>query len=218
MKNLSIIISILLFCNLITAQIAVIKDIDGFTNVRKAPNSSSEVIYKLYDSEVFTYEESTQDWIPVFISKNKYSLDCSGNDKVSGYIHKSRLLPLENIKPYGGTDFSFRYELKEFTLNDKMADFDGKWLTHINGRDFYGTDGNIPSVEVAGIKATLKGETIEIPNFFYEDIFECTNEFQVRKNKDDFIVYQWNSDGAGGYLIVWVIGDKKLKQRLIFMP
>ena len=52
----------------------------------------------------------------------------------------------------------------------------------------------------------------------YEDIFECSNEFIINKNQDDYIVHQWNSDGAGGYLIVWVLGNEKLKQRLILIP
>lgn len=220
MKNFLIIVSSLFFCNLNYGQIAVIKDVDGFTNVRKLPKIDSEVIYKLKDSEVFSYQENEteSDWITVYISKNKYQLECGEDDTFMGYIHKSRLCQIEDLTKYTGTEFSFEYKLKKFSLENKISDFDGKWLTKINGRRIYGTDGNIPKTEVVGIETSINGKSIEIPNIFYEDIFECNNEFEINKNKDDYIVHQWNSDGAGGYLIVWVLGNDKLKQRLILIP
>ena len=222
MKNFLIIISILFFSNLNYGQIAVIKDNDGFTNVRKLPKGDSEVIYKLKDSEVFCYQElktePKPDWITVYISKNKFQLECGDDNTLIGYIHKSRLCPIENLNTYNGTVFSFMYKLKKFSLENKISDFDGKWLTKINGRRIYGTDGNIPKTEVVGIETSINGKTIEIPSILYEDIFECDNEFVINKNKDDYIVHQWNSDGAGGYLIVWVLGNGKLKQRLIIIP
>ncbi|MDW5290311.1 hypothetical protein [Formosa sp. PL04] len=220
MKNYLIIISILFFCNLNYGQVAVIKDIDGFTNVRKLPRGDSEIIYKLKDSEIFSYQEQSDelDWIKVYISKNKYQLECDENDTFIGYIHKSRLCPIENLTKYSGTEFSFKYKLQKFSLENNISDFDGKWLTKINGRRIYGTDGNIPNIEVVGIETSINGKTIEIPEMLYEDIFECNNEFVINKNNDDYIVHQWNSDGAGGYLIVWVLGNEKLKQRLILIP
>jgi hypothetical protein len=220
MKYYLIIVSILFSCNLNYGQVAVINDVDGFTNVRKLPKIDSKVIYKLKDSEVFGYQknETKSDWITVYISKNKYSMGCGENDTFTGYIHKSRLCPIDNWTKYTGTEFSFKYKLKEFSLEDKISDFDGKWLTKINGRRFYGTDGNIPKTEVVGIETSINGKSIEIPSILYEDIFECDNVFEINKNKGDYIVHQWNSDGAGGYLIVWVLGNGKLKQRLILKP
>tara|TARA_R110000868_G_scaffold399453_2_gene673200 strand:+ start:2385 stop:3041 length:657 start_codon:yes stop_codon:yes gene_type:complete len=218
MKNYFIIITILLFSNQNYGQIAVINDSDGFTNVRKLPNSDSEIIYKLKDSEIFEYQKTKSDWITVYISKNKYQLECDEDYSFTGYIHKSRLCPIENLDIYNGTEFSFNYELKKFSLENKIFDYDGKWLTKINGRRIYGTDGNIPKTEVSGIKATLNGKAINIPNMLFEDIFECDNKFTINKNKEDYIVHQWNSDGAGGYFIAWVLGKDRVKQRLIFKP
>ncbi len=220
MKNLLIIFSLLFSCYQNYAQVAVIKDDDGFTNVRKLPKKNSEIIYELKDSEVFSYlePENESEWIKVYVSKNKYQLGCENNDTFIGYIHKSRLNPIENLTKYNGTEFSFRYKIQNFNIGTKITNLDGKWLTKINGRRFYGTDGGIPKTEVAGIETSINGIEIEIHEVFYNDIFECNNEFITNKNKDDFIVHQWNSDGAGGYLIVWVFGENKLKQRLILIP
>ncbi|CAL2055675.1 hypothetical protein [Tenacibaculum sp. 190524A05c] len=88
----------------------------------------------------------------------------------------------------------------------------------INGRSIYGTDGNIPKIEVKRIDIKYNGTLVGVPKVFYEDIFECSNNFKVIQNKEDFILYQWNSDGAGGYLITWVIGNDSIKQRLVFIP
>ena len=217
-KRFLIILLILLYGNLNYGQLAIIKDKDGFTNVRKLPNSDAEILYKLKDSEVFSYQETESDWITVYISKNKYQLQGEEDDTFSGFIHKSRLLPIENLEVYEESEFSFQYKLKEFSFENKTCDYNGKWLMKINGCEIYGTDGNIPKIEVSGIDASINGETIDIPTTVYEDIFECTNEFVINKNKEDIIVHQENSDGAGGYLIVWVFGNKKLKQRLIFKP
>ena len=217
MRNLTLIL-ILFIGNLVFGQVAVIKDKDGFTNVRKLPNSKSEIIYKIKDSEIFGYEESGNDWIKVYISKNKYHLNCDERDTLVGYIHKSRLNPIEKLKLYTGTEFSFKYELDKFNLKNKISNFDGKWLTKINGRRIYGTDGNIPKTEIKGIDVKINRKAIDVSKVLYEDLFECDNNIVINKNKSDYIVHQWNSDGAGAYLLVWVFGNQKLKQRLILIP
>ncbi|MBQ4818611.1 hypothetical protein [Aquimarina sp. MMG016] len=217
-----LILTFIVLCNCSYGQVAIIKDKDGYTNVRKEPNINSKVIYKLKDSEVFIYEDSdtaeNSNWIAVNIFKNKFSIE-SGNDQLLlGYIHKSRLYPLEKLKAYNGNRFSFSYKLQKFDFENKITNYDGKYVTKINGRRFYGTDGNIPKIQVSQINASVDGKNINIPDVLFEDIFECDNDFVINKNKEDYIIHQWNSDGAGGYLIVWVLDKNKVKQRLIFIP
>jgi len=213
-----ILILVIFLNNLVFGQVAVIQDEDGFTNVRKIPDSKSEITHKIKDSEIFSYEESENDWVKVYIPKNKYHLNCDQQDTIIGYIHKSRLNPIEKLKPYSGTEFSFKYKLADFSLKNKISNFDGKWLTKINGRRVYGTDGNIPKIEIKKIEVKLNGHSIDIADVFYTDLFECDNNVVINKNKSDYIVHQWNSDGAGAYLLVWVFGNQKLKQRLILIP
>ncbi|MFN0202350.1 MAG: SH3 domain-containing protein [Bacteroidia bacterium] len=64
--------------------IAVINDPDGYTNVRNKPNLSGEIIDRLYEGE--TYEVILSD-------KNWWSVKTHSN--VRGYVHKSRILILE---------------------------------------------------------------------------------------------------------------------------
>lgn len=65
------------------------------------------------------------------------------------------------------------------------------------------------------IVAKINGNKIEIPNILYQDIFECDNDFMINSNNGDYIIHQWNGYDPTEYLIVWVLGDGKLKQRLI---
>ncbi|CAL2093001.1 conserved hypothetical protein [Tenacibaculum sp. 190524A05c] len=223
MKSFIYLFLFLGYTNIAYGQLAIIKDVDGYTNVRELPNIDSKIIYKLTESEVFIFElpEENKDsnWIPVFISKNKYSLGNSKNlNSLEGFIHKSRLQPIEELPDYNGNNFFFKYKLESFNDKNKICDYKDNFLMQINGRNIYGTDGNIPKIEVKGIDIKYKSVLVEVPKVFYEDIFECSNNFKVIKNKEDFILYQWNSDGAGGYLIAWVIGDNSIKQRLVFIP
>lgn len=201
-------------------QVAIIQDPDGWTNVRKAPDGKSEVILKVYENQVFwfDYEEvdQEQDWISVYIPKNNYSLDKSEPNYITGFIHKSRLLPLKKLKEYTGNDFIFEYQLSEFDSTNRIIDrHAGKWVTAIDGRPVWGTDGDFPGIQVKNMKVIVEGWLIDVHEVFYSDIYECDNEISIYKNGDTYFAYQRNSDGAGSYEIVWVFNKKGLKQRLV---
>jgi uncharacterized protein YgiM (DUF1202 family) len=62
---------------------AVINDPDGYTNVRRLPNTNSTVLYTIKEGEIFTVEEYTEtsSWLKIF--------DYSG--QFEGWIHRSRV-------------------------------------------------------------------------------------------------------------------------------
>ena len=220
MKHIFNTIILVLFVNSICGQVATIEDKDGWTNVRAEPNGESKSILKLNVNEVFWYDmqsfKNNHNWIEVYIPKNKYSLGCSETDKIHGFIHISRLLPLtEMVQPKKGELF-FEYELAEFDeSNHKIQRLDERWISDIDGRSPWGTDGTIPKIEVNGINVKMGENKININEVFYQDIFECSNDFKVYKNEGSYFVQQEISDGAGFYEIVWVIGESGLKQRLV---
>ena len=86
-------------------QVAIIQDKDGYTNVRKNPGINSEVIYELKENEVFFYdhansfvEEKNSDWKYVKIPRNDFSISTSGNRYYQGFVHKSGIRPLTDLK------------------------------------------------------------------------------------------------------------------------
>ena len=220
MKNL-ILVGFLLFITTVSfGQVATIKDKDGWTNVRLKPDGNSEIIYKVYENDVFSYDfESTdeiQDWISIYIPKNKFSLGESKPDFIVGFIHKSRLLPLDSLNKPDDNKLSFHYCTSEFKSDNRILDKEeDKWLTHIDGRQIWGVDGGYPKTQVDSIELSIDNKAINVNRVLYSDIFECDDDFDIYKNQDTYFVYQWNSDGAGAYAIVWVIDDSGIKQRFV---
>ena len=201
-------------------QVATIQDSDGWTNVRKEPTANSEIILKLYENEVFWFDyeptDKEQDWILVRIPKNKFSLGQNEPDLITGFIHKSRLLPIEKMEKYSGKDFLFKYEFSNFDSTNRIVDKqDGKWVIAIDGRPVWGTDGDVPNTIVNNIIVKIENKNITIHKVFYSDIYEVNDRFEVYKNGQTYFVYQWNSDGAGFYEIVWVLDKNGLQQRLV---
>lgn len=218
-KKLILLVAFLFTTDIATAQVAIIQDKDGFTNVREKPNGQSPIIHKLYSNEAFWYNfengHDTNEWIPVFIPKHSFSLSSTQPDYIEGYIHKSRLQPLDKLKSYTGADFRFEYLIEPFALNNRIVDRYNDAVAAIAGRPVWGTDGDFPRTQVKGINVTVEGKKIEINQALYNDIYECTNTFKVYKNGDSYIVYQWNSDGAGAYQVVWIFTKDRLTQRLV---
>ena len=118
MKHLLIIILTISIFQTSIGQVATIQDPDGWTNIRLKPSIQSEVIHKVYESEVFWYdyedEDDGQEWIRVYLPKNDYSLGKSESDWIAGYIHNSRLLPLEKLNSYHWRRIYFPIRLKGF--------------------------------------------------------------------------------------------------------
>src|SRR5690348_3914374 len=81
MQKFIFLLALLIFQNA-TAQIAIIKDPDGFSNVRQSASKQSKVVDTLSnDNLVFAYVESAEgNWLPMDYKK--------GNNVRSGYIHK----------------------------------------------------------------------------------------------------------------------------------
>ncbi|MEP2279518.1 hypothetical protein [Maribacter sp.] len=203
-----------------TAQVAIINDKDGFTNVRKVADATSEVIYKLKNNQVFWYGQEDYhskgvEWIMIEIPKNDFSIECGSLNNLYGYVHKSRIQPINTLAQYKEIDVQFLYDTKPFSEEDKIIDYQNNHIVTINGLYPRGTNGNKPKTETEKLTITIKGIKIDVPQILISDIYECTNDFNIYKNEETYFAHQWNSDGAGAYEIVWVITDNEIKQRLV---
>ncbi|WP_143017048.1 hypothetical protein [Catalinimonas alkaloidigena] len=214
--------SVILFCALSSflakGQVGIIQDDDGYTNVRQMPNGQSKVIHRIYENEVFWFDSREEirqaDWVQVYIPKNDFSFDCSDTHLI-GFIHKSRLKPLDQLSIYKGSDFTFKYVLQPFDSTNRIIDRDGVTVTAIDGRHVWGQDGGMPKTQISGISATVEGQPIQINKAFYSDLYECSNSFTIFRSGETFFVHQWNSDGAGYYGIIWVLTKEGLQQRVV---
>ncbi len=216
---LTIILSVLTF-QISFGQVATIQDSDGWTNVRKESNGQSEIIYRINEGELFwfdfEFESNNTDWIEIYIPKDKFCTHGYNGEMTTGFIHKSRLLALERLNPYEGTGFLFEYFVSDFDSIGKNIEYqDGKWPISINGKHMWGTDGYLPYSEIDSIKILIENKTIRIDQNLYDDLFNLQDEINIYKIKNVFVVYHWNSDGAGAYELAWVIDKKGILQRLV---
>lgn len=69
-------------------EVAIIKDKDGFTLIRKSPDKNSAIVDTLFDGEFFQYiKTDTSDWYKTYKMWN-----------TTGYVHKSRIQSLKSLE------------------------------------------------------------------------------------------------------------------------
>ncbi|MBZ5536838.1 MAG: hypothetical protein LAO31_12865 [Acidobacteriia bacterium] len=91
-------------------------------------------------------------------------------------------------------------------------------VLEVDGREALGVDEDIPKVEIRSIKFQFDGRVVEVPRSLYADCFEPNfkKEYFAIKAGDDrksLFVFMDASDGAGGYLVVWVLRSDGLHSR-----
>lgn len=222
MKFFFLTLAIFCFTFTASAQLAIIQDEDGHTNLRYRPAADAPILTQIQANHVFWYEEpenSDAEWIKVHVSKDRFTLGCFEHSVTTGYIHRSRLLPLDEIDEYQGEDFTFAYTIAPFSNNgrviDAMNDFP---VAAIDGRRPYGTDGTMPTREIKAIDVTMMGDNIPVHYSLFEDLFEILENQTIVEVDGTFVVYSSASDGAGSYVVAWVFEGMGLVQRLVVNP
>ncbi len=64
------------------------------------------------------------------------------------------------------------FSTKPFQRSNHKITGDDKYQTKVDGRLAIGTDGNIPSVEIASMKLYFDGKEMKIPSRLYSDCYE----------------------------------------------
>jgi len=233
------------------SQFAIINDNDGYTNIREEKNINSKIIGRLFNDDVYLYDTNdlspTDDWVHVFyLAKlneiEPYKKDFYIKEKQNrnenevyfdGYIHKSRLLPLEELKKLNkitpkavNGELNFRNDTLNFLI--KIGKFietehkisKGKSVDNyrIDGCKPNGVLGFIPSIEIKNMKLSINSKPIEIPKEAYKDLFQSSLEacdLYVDKRGVMYIFLPYNSDGGAGYFVVWIFKNNKYLKRYI---
>lgn len=213
MKKTFFFLVLILFIQPAFAQFAIVSDSDGYTNLRKEPGKS-EIITKLKTGTiVFGLPEPNNKW---------QMIDYSLNDLAkSGYIHTDKLLYIDNFPSIPMTkDNENMVVLSDgkITITITKGKFDhkkhklqfykDKFLTEIDGMTFLGTDGGIPEWEYKSVEILHNGKKILIPaeglKALYQPNLNNTVVNYDQKNETIYI-HSANSDGAGGYNVLWII-------------
>jgi hypothetical protein len=214
------------------AQLAVIRDNDGFSNIRQEPNNDSEIIDTISnDRLVFCFEEEAKgNWLPVDYNKD--------GKTQSGYIHKSRVVYLDSLDKfqvatindsiltlqYKSLQVTMRigkFNTKGRTIKYEKPESEQQYVKSIDGKFPWGTDGNIPRKEYKFIQLKSGKKLLTAKKTFYSNLFEPNLDMTtayINKLTNTLFIAAMNSDGAGGYVVVWIIKDELVINREIFRP
>ncbi len=216
----------------LTAQLAIIKDPDGFCNIRKDANNQSAIEDTIANGRlVFAFEEGSKgNWLLVDYNKGKETLP--------GYIHKSRVVFLKDMTAFNEivvNDTLLKLQLNEMQITIKAGSFvkAGRKLTYdkqsgamtsvslIDGKRPWGTDWNMPRNEYRSIQFRSGTKTLNFPKSSFTDLFEpnldLTSAF-LDKTTGKIYLKAANSDAAGAYLVIWILNNGKIEHRETFIP
>ena len=224
------VVLLLLISDIVFAQeeaFAVINDKDGYVNVRKEKSVHSKVLKKLDNNTlifVFEYDKAQEgNWI------------YADNE---GYIYNDRVKWIEKLPKIAkgitkGNTIVFEGKEIQVTLSTEKFDKDKHSFKYhkeyrdviekIDGKPFWGTDGNIPKRQYKSIEVKIRGKQVSIPKSAYSDLYESYlytefNSVHYDKENDILYIVALNGDGAGAYMVCWQIEKGVYKGRKVGIP
>ena len=228
-----LVVPFLLFCQFVVAQaieggaFAVINDKDGYVNVRKEKSVHSKVLKKLDNNTlifVFVYDKADDgNWIHPDYEGYIY------NDRVK-WIHNfpqiAKGIAKGNTIVFEGKEIQVVLSTEKFDKSKHSFKYHKEYrdvIEKIDGKLFWGTDGNMPKREYKSIEVKIRGKQVSIPQSAYNDLYESylyTEFNSVHYDKDNDILYivANNGDRAGAYMVCWQIEKGVYKGRKVGIP
>ena len=231
MKHL--ILLFFLISNVVFAQVieggafAVINDKDGYVNVRKEKSVHSKVLKKLDNNTLIFVLEYDKAYYGNWIYADN-----------EGYIYNDRVKWIEKLPKiakgitkgntivFEGKEIQVTLSTEKFDKSKHSFKYHKEYrdiIEKIDGKLFWGTDGNMPKREYKSIEVKIRGKQVSIPQSAYNDLYESylyTEFNSVHYDKDNDILYivALNGDGAGAYMVCWQIEKGVYKGRKVGIP
>ncbi|RBL92174.1 SH3 domain-containing protein [Chitinophaga flava] len=218
---------LMLWAQQVCAQMALVQDKDGYTNIRKNAGVSQTVIGKVLDGDIVYLLEPEGEW---------YNIDYYHEGEISGgFIHRSRVKVIdafEQITVKEQTDNravfqkdSIRVMLtaKPFVLKDNTVQYtthdNVRYVDKINHQPYYGSDGGLPTRQYGSLQVQYGNRNIPVPDSairgLYNPNIRMTTVNYDRKN-DRLYITATNSDGAGSYELLWLFEHGMYTRRVIY--
>ena len=204
---------------------AVVKDKDGYVNIRAKENVKSKIVGTLPNNTLvygfFDKEFNPTNWIEV--------------DK--GYVHQSRLKKIFDFRAIEGkvqgnsvvyddkdvkvtiTKQKFDKTKHKITKKDQgsydQLIIDGK---EIYGIEAYGGDDSLPEDHYKSITVTMKGKNVPIPKSAYDDLYQISyfsSSIYYDEEAEALYIYADNGEAGLAYEVCWQIVKGEYKTRII---
>ena len=201
---------------------AVVKDKDGYVNIRAKENVKSKIVGTLPNNTLvygfFDKEFNPTNWIEV--------------DK--GYVHQSRLKKIFDFRAIEGKvqGNSVVYDDKDVKVTITKQKFDKtKHKIIIKKHKYYEEliiDGKIPQGAAfipenhyKSIIVTMKGKNVSIPKSAYDDLYEIfyfSSSIYYDEEAEALYIYAVNGEAGLAYQVCWQIVKGEYKTRIIGQP
>jgi hypothetical protein len=111
-------------------------------------------------------------------------------------------------KNHAGHSAVLKIRTKQFRISEHRISRDAQYQTRVDGRLAWGTDGNVPNIEIGSMTLVFDGRELSIPKNLFKDCYEPNLDDRFLKMRfgsqfKSVIVSMSGSDGAGGYEVVW---------------
>ena len=204
---------------------AVVKDKDGYVNIRAKENVKSKIVGTL-PNNTLVYEFLDEEFNP----SNWVHID-------SGYVHKSRLKMIGEFPSIGkgkeqGNSITIAGKGISVTITTQKFDKTKHKITKkkhkyyeeliIDGKRAQGAD-FIPEDHYKSIIVTINGKNVSIPKSAYDDLYQVAmytenNAVYYDKEEDTIYIIAHNGSGAYAYEVCWQIVKGEYKTRIIGEP
>ena len=203
---------------------AVVKDKDGYVNIRAKESVKSKIVGTLPNNTLvygfFDKEYNPTNWIEV--------------DK--GYVHQSRLKKIFDFRDIEGkvqgNSVIFDDKDVKVTITKQKFDKTKHKITKkgqgsyeqliIDGKEIiYGWDGSLAQDHYKSITVTMKGKNVPIPKSAYDDLYEIfyLDRFIFYDEEAEALyIYAFNGDASLAYQVCWQIVKGEYKTRIIGLP
>ena len=213
---------------------AVVKDKDGYVNIRAKESVKSKIVGTLPNNTlVYTLFDTTEDETGEEIFFNWLYVG-------KGYVHKSRLKMIGEFPSIGkgkeqGNSITIAGKGISVTLTQQKFDKTKHKITKkkhkeyseyiIDGKRAQGLDGDLflPEDHYKSIIVTINGKNVSIPKSAYDDLYEVAmytdnNAVYYDKEEDTIYIIAHNGSGAFSYEVCWQIVKGEYKTRIIGEP
>jgi hypothetical protein len=126
-------------------------------------------------------------------------------------------------KKHAGHSAVVKISTKQFRNSEHRISQDAQYQTRVDGRRAWGTDGNVPTIEIVSMTLVMDGRELPIPKHLFKDCYEPNLDDRFLKIRfgpqfKSVIVSMSGSDGAGAYEVVWRLMSNGHHSRSITQP
>lgn len=206
--------------------LAVIQDPDGYTNVRAEASNQSKILTRVLEHQVFWVGEQTEDssWWKVY------------HGPYQGYMHGSRILLLgelprvpvltrsNSLLQLANEDWDINIRIQDYQAHhhELIRDSIHHYIKLIDGKPSFGTalSDKLPRKEFQQIRVSFQGKSLLMPDSAWRDLFEPSFQFAYAAYGPGkhLYIHMSNSDGAGGYFLIWIFHQNRYLKREILVP